>query len=87
MRVYLYEAAALILSSIIVGTLIGIVISTTLVLQFNLFSELPFKSNFPFILYFIMCLSGFVLGLFGSYYPTSQVNEISLVKVLKGIME
>ena len=43
MRVYLYEATVLILSSIIVGTLIGIFISNTLVLQFNLFTEFPFR--------------------------------------------
>ncbi len=81
----MYEAAVLILSSIVVGTFIGVVISTTLVLQFNLFSELPFETNFPFKLYFIMCITGFLLGLLGSYYPTRQVNQLSLVKILKGI--
>ena len=43
LRVYLYEATVIIFSSIIVGTFIGIVVSTTLVLQFNLFSEFPFR--------------------------------------------
>jgi ABC-type antimicrobial peptide transport system permease subunit len=86
-RVYLYEASSLILASIIIGTMVGVVISTTLVLQFNLFSELPFQSNFPIKLYLIMCVTGFVLGLLGSYYPTHQVNKLSLVKILKGIFE
>jgi ABC-type antimicrobial peptide transport system permease subunit len=43
LRVYLYEATVLIFSSIIIGTFIGIVVSTTLVLQFDLFSEFPFR--------------------------------------------
>ena len=43
LRVYLYEATVLIFSSIIVGTFIGLLVSTTLVLQFNLFSEFPFR--------------------------------------------
>ena len=43
LRVYLYEATVLILSSIFVGTLIGLLVSTTLVMQFNLFSEFPFR--------------------------------------------
>ena len=42
-RVFLYEALVIILSSIIVGTFIGIVVSISLILQFNLFSELPFE--------------------------------------------
>lgn len=86
-RVYLYEASSLILASIIIGTLVGVVIATTLVLQFNLFSELPFQSNFPVKLYLIMCITGFILGLLGSYYPTHQVNKLSLVKILKGILD
>ena len=77
----------MILSSILIGTFIGIVISITLVLQFNLFSELPFQTNFPYKLYFTMCLAGFLLGLLGSYYPTRQVNKLSLVKILKGISD
>jgi ABC-type antimicrobial peptide transport system permease subunit len=43
LRVYLYEATVLIFSSIFVGTLIGLIVSTTLVMQFNLFSEFPFR--------------------------------------------
>jgi hypothetical protein len=38
-------------------------------------------------LYLIMCISGFVLGLLGSYFPINQVNKLSLVKILKGILD
>jgi ABC-type antimicrobial peptide transport system permease subunit len=86
-RVYLYEAASIILSAIIFGTIIGVVVSTTLILQFNVFSELPYQSTFPTFLYLIMCISGFVLGLLGSYFPTFFVNTLPLVKILKGLFE
>ena len=56
-RIYLYEAASILLASIIGGTFIGIIISVSLILQFNMFIELPFEFNFPFKLYFI--LTGF----------------------------
>ena len=48
-RIYLYEAATIILSSIIIGTFIGVVISTSLILQFDVFfSSLSFlESNLP----------------------------------------
>ena len=86
-RIFLYEAATIILSSIIIGTFIGIVISTSLILQFDTFSELPFVFNFPFTLYFILVIFGLLMGLLGSYYPTYAVNTLSLVKIMKGFNE
>lgn len=87
MRIYLYEAATIIMSSIITGTFIGVVISSTLILQFNIFVELPFIFNFPFKLYCTLVSCGFCLGLLGSYYPTHEVNQMSLVKIMKGLAQ
>jgi ABC-type antimicrobial peptide transport system permease subunit len=86
-RIYLYEAATIILTSIIIGTFIGIIISTSLILQFDIFIELPFIFNFPFQFYFILIIVGLFLGLLGSYYPTYAVNTLSLVKIMKGFNE
>ncbi len=86
-RIYLYEAATIILSSIIIGTFIGVVVSISLILQFDVFLELPFVFNFPFELYFILIIIGLALGLLGSYYPTYAVNNLSLVKIMKGFNE
>ena len=86
-RIYLYEAATIILTSIIIGTFIGIVISSSLILQFDIFLELPFVFNFPYELYFILVSVGLFLGLLGSYYPTYAVNTLSLVKIMKGFNE
>lgn len=86
-RIYLYEAATIILTSIIIGTFIGIIISSSLILQFDIFLELPFVFNFPYALYFILISVGLSLGLLGSYYPTYAVNTLSLVKIMKGFNE
>ena len=86
-RIYMYEAATIILTSIVIGTFIGVVISTSLILQFDIFIELPFIFNFPFQLYFILISLGLFLGLLGSYYPTYAVNTLSLVKIMKGFNE
>ena len=86
-RIYLYEAATIIISSIIVGTLIGIIISSTLILQFDIFLELPFVFSFPYKLYFSLIIVGLILGLLGSYYPTYAVNSLGLVKIMKGFNE
>lgn len=40
---FMYEAFAVILSSLILGILVGLVIAISLTAQFYLFIELPFK--------------------------------------------
>jgi ABC-type antimicrobial peptide transport system permease subunit len=43
MRIYIYEAVALILAATILGSIVGILVAVTVTLQFNLFTELPFS--------------------------------------------
>ena len=86
-RLYMYEAGSIIVSSIITGTFIGVVISVTLILQFNVFVELPFTFNFPYKLYFTLVSFGLFMGMLGSYYPIYEVNAMSLVKIMKGLSE
>ena len=86
-RIYLYEATTIILTSIIIGTIIGIIISCLLILQFDIFMELPFILNFPYKFYFILIIMGLLFGLLGSYYPIYAINTINLVKIMKGFNE
>jgi hypothetical protein len=83
----MYEAACIIISSVITGTFIGIVISVTLILQFDMFAELPFVFNFPYKLYISLVSFGVFIGMLGSYYPTYEVNHMSLIKIMKGLSE
>jgi len=87
LRIYLYEAATIILGSIITGTFIGILISCSLILQFDIFLELPFIFHFPFKLYIILIIVGLSLGMLGSYYPIHEVNSLTLTNILKGFNE
>ena len=86
-RIYLYEAFVIIITSVIIGTVIGVVISSSIILLFDIFFELTFIFNFPFKIYFILLIQSLFLGLLGSYYPTYNVNTISLVKIIKGFNE
>lgn len=42
-RIFLYESFAVILSALILGFIVGILVSVTLTLQLNAFVEMPFK--------------------------------------------
>jgi ABC-type antimicrobial peptide transport system permease subunit len=83
-RVYVYEAVALIASSVVLGTTIGILQATTLTLQFNLFTELPFTFDFPLPLYatVIVLSTGAALG--GSVFPARKFQRRPIAQVLKG---
>ena len=86
-RIYLYEAFIIIAASVIIGTTIGVLISSSIILQFDIFFELPFIFHFPYKLYTILVTLSLCLGLLGSYYPTFNANTISLVKIMKGFNE
>lgn len=47
-RVYIYEALAIIVASVFLGASIGIAVSITLTVQLGLFTELPFWFQFPY---------------------------------------
>lgn len=47
-RVFMYEAFAVIFSSLLLGIFVGLIVSITLTAQFYLFIELPFKLSVSF---------------------------------------
>jgi len=83
-RLYIYEALCLVFSCIILGTIVGSLISITLTLQFNLFTELPFQFSFPVPLYTsVMCLS-IAVAIFGSYLPARKLANRQISRVIRG---
>ena len=84
LRVYIYEALSIVLSALVLGTIIGIITSVTLTLQFNLFSELPFSFDFPFVLYFSVVGVSIFVAVFGAYLPTNDLKKKEIAIVLRG---
>eukprot|EP00762_Andalucia_godoyi_P002414 ANDGO_02681.mRNA.1 FtsX domain-containing protein len=84
-RAYIYEALVLILSSVVLGSFIGILIAITLSLQFNLFLELPFVFDFPFALFFSIFGLSIVIALVGSYLPSRKLKAQQIAYVIRGL--
>eukprot|EP00013_Stygamoeba_regulata_P007379 CAMPEP_0177632462 /NCGR_PEP_ID=MMETSP0447-20121125/2307_1 /TAXON_ID=0 /ORGANISM="Stygamoeba regulata, Strain BSH-02190019" /LENGTH=155 /DNA_ID=CAMNT_0019134037 /DNA_START=49 /DNA_END=516 /DNA_ORIENTATION=+ len=80
MRVYIYEALAIILAALVLGSLTGASIAVTLTLQFNLFTEMPFEVAFPYSLFFMVVSMAVVTAVLGSYIPARafQRKEIAI---------
>jgi hypothetical protein len=83
-RVYVYEALCLMISAIIFGTAIGIIVSVTLTLQFNLFTEMPFVFRFPWLLYFNILAMSLFAALFGSIVASNDLRKKPIAAILKG---
>jgi len=84
MRVYVYEAISLIAASVLLGTVIGLTTATTLTLQFNLFTELPFSFQFPYPLFIVVLIMSFVVSVLGSYWPARAFKQKPIAIALKG---
>ena len=81
--IYVYEALALVLACIILGTTIGLVIAVSLTLQFNLFTEVRFKMEFPFTLYFVQFGLAIAVAVVASVMPAHGFVRRSIAEILR----
>jgi ABC-type antimicrobial peptide transport system permease subunit len=81
--VYVYEALTIVLSSCILGSLIGITVAATLTLQLNLFTEMPFTLELPTTLISTMLSLALVGAVFGSALPARAFVKASISEVLR----
>eukprot|EP00742_Colponemidia_sp_Colp-10_P003305 GILJ01003519.1.p1 GENE.GILJ01003519.1~~GILJ01003519.1.p1 ORF type:complete len:1186 (-),score=204.90 GILJ01003519.1:249-3806(-) len=86
-RVYVYEAVSLTVASIVLGTVIGILVAVTLILQMGVFTELPFQFDFPVALFITMIALAITTAIAGSYYPASYIKSKPISNVLKGLSQ
>jgi len=83
-RLYIYEALSLVLSTIVLGTTLGITTAIILTLQTLLFSELPFEFNFPTELFVMVMLLSLLVAVLGSYFPSEEYRKKEIAISLRG---
>jgi len=85
-RMYMYEAGVLIFASGVLGSIVGIVVAVTLVMQFLLFTELPFEFLFPTDIFCVTFIFGFFTALGGSYYAVKEIRDKPIANITKGLL-
>jgi len=83
-RIYIYEAMALIITSILLGAATGLLVSYTLSLQFNLFSELNTQFEFPWLLFGSVFAMSVFAAFMGSYLATRKYAHQEISSVIRG---
>ena len=81
--IYVYEALCVVISSAILGTSIGLIISVSLTLQFSLFTEMPFEMSLPLELFSSCMVMSVVVTVAGSAHPAREFVKKSVTEVLR----
>ena len=75
MRCFLYEQYSLVLSSLALGLIVGMLLSSAVTAQFFLFLEFPFEFFFPTELTLAMMIMALLTTLFAVCIPVHKVNR------------
>jgi ABC-type antimicrobial peptide transport system permease subunit len=74
-RAFMYEQYSLVLSSLILGCLVGFILSAVVTAQFYLFLEYPFKFILPEGLLWTMVVMSLITTFFATLIPIREVNK------------
>eukprot|EP00656_Telonema_subtile_P051787 TRINITY_DN705_c0_g2_i2.p1 TRINITY_DN705_c0_g2~~TRINITY_DN705_c0_g2_i2.p1 ORF type:complete len:699 (+),score=154.48 TRINITY_DN705_c0_g2_i2:243-2339(+) len=84
MRIYIYEAVALVVASVIGGLCVGISISSIIIAQFCIFTEMPFDYNLPVVYLILVILVATGTAVLASYFPAAKLLKNQISSIIKG---
>ena len=83
LRVYIYEALAIVVASVIIGLIIGLLVAVTLTLQTSLFVEIPYVFEFPWYLFVLVTVMSLGCAVLGSYLPARVLLKKRIASAIK----
>lgn len=75
MRSFMYEQYAVIISSLFLGSIVGVIVASIVTAQFFLFLEFKFALDFPSELLYVMFSLALVTTFYAVYVPVTEVNK------------
>ena len=87
MRIFIYEAYAVIIASLILGCTCGFVFAAVCTAQMYNILEMPFKMVTPWPLILIMVFLALLTTFFAVYIPVSRLNKCKISDIIKGLTE
>ncbi|KAG2388390.1 hypothetical protein C9374_000554 [Naegleria lovaniensis] len=82
-RLYVYEALILVLAASLIGIVIGFIIGFTMMIQSNLFTELPISVYVPWQLILIVVGLAFLSAFLSAFFPVVSLLRNGIVTLLK----
>ena len=84
-KIYVFEALCIIVAAGILGTMAGIIVALTTTLQFNLFTELPFRFLFPTFVFLITITLSVLTSIFGSKAAVDDIKDKQIATIIKAL--
>lgn len=85
LRAFMYEAFSIVLSSVILGSAVGVLTASLVTAQLILFFQFPFTLNFPFEILIAMLIMSLVTTYYAVYIPVQAVNDKEISAIIKGV--
>jgi len=82
-RIYIYEAFVLVMSSSVMGILIGTIVSYTMTLQQLLFTQLPIPFAFPWTIMFTVFACSILFSIMAAFSPIYRVLQLRVVQIFR----
>ena len=80
---YFYESLVLVMSSCILGVLIGTIVGYTMLLQFNLFLHASVEIFFPWGQFLLVFLLSLLCAFFSTWGPAANLTNRSIAGIFR----
>jgi len=81
----MYEAFAVVLSAVILGSAVGVITASLVTAQLILFFQFPFSLSFPYEVLIAMLIMAAGTTYYAVSIPVQSVNEREVSAIIKGI--
>ena len=81
--IYFYEALILVLSSCLLGVMIGMTVGYTMAVQQNMFLGSSIKPFFPWSQVLQITVLSLICAFFSTYGPASQITSKNISEILR----
>ncbi len=82
-KIYIYEAFVLVMSSCVLGVLIGTVVGFTMTLQLMLFVEIPLIFYFPWIQLLVIMILAIICAFASTYGPARELTKKQIAAIFR----
>ena len=80
---YFYESLVLVLSSCILGVLIGVIVGYTMLLQFNLFLNATVPPFFPWAQFLLVVVLSLICAFASTWGPAAALTNRSIAGIFR----
>lgn len=84
-RMYVWEGVCVVIAASTLGVAIGVLVSYTMTLQQQIFTQLPVPFTFPWVITLVVIGASLLFGFLASFGPLLRILRMSPVQILRSV--